>query len=571
MEKFAAKLRIGEKIGLGFGLVGLLFLGVIWQYHNTMQHSLSEHHHLTDVFGAKKNHALNIASGMELARRSEKDFLIQRDEKFVEEVSRHIEKVLTNTAQLSTIDMESATTSARIGELARNYQQRFEAIVEAWRIKGLDHNSGLQGAFRDAVHELETLAGQLKTGTLYLQLLQIRRGEKDLGLRREDQYRSRVFGLIEEFEKTVTASELEEEVKQRLLQEITTYRETFEEYANIVLANKDIRGGKGPFRQAAHRIEAILVEHYVPDLESNILQLRRREKDYLLRGDQKYVEMALNELERMHVHVNKSSISAEDKAQFLILMNNYQRDFMALVEQNERIDRLTEEMHKITPQIVLLVEENVEKANLAMDEMEAAIDASSSSSEAFMIWIVSVATLLGIVFAISITSSISRPLRKMSILLNRLAYEEPAERMPHVSGARDEVNLMAESVNTIADHKARFITWWQTTMQQSDACEKLEAALTTASEKDASASDTIRAAEEELSSVIATKCELLSEQCDEISRLTGKIVENTDHLIGERPSSKSQDAIKGIRHSANLIQDILEMVTFRAASKKSAS
>jgi len=59
-----------------------------------------------------------------------------------------------------------------------------------------------------------------------------------------------------------------------------------------VLAQQDIRGGTGPFRQAAHRIEAILQAHYVPDRERNILQLRRREKDYLLRDDKQYVEMA---------------------------------------------------------------------------------------------------------------------------------------------------------------------------------------------------------------------------------------------------------------------------------------
>jgi hypothetical protein len=35
MKNFLRNLRIGEKIGLSFGLVGLLFLGVMWQYHTT--------------------------------------------------------------------------------------------------------------------------------------------------------------------------------------------------------------------------------------------------------------------------------------------------------------------------------------------------------------------------------------------------------------------------------------------------------------------------------------------------------------------------------------------------------
>ena len=41
MGKWSRSLRIGEKIGFGFGIVGLLFLGVIWGYHSTLQQALS--------------------------------------------------------------------------------------------------------------------------------------------------------------------------------------------------------------------------------------------------------------------------------------------------------------------------------------------------------------------------------------------------------------------------------------------------------------------------------------------------------------------------------------------------
>ena len=37
MGHIISKLRIGEKTGFKFGLVGLLFLTVIFQYHNTLQ------------------------------------------------------------------------------------------------------------------------------------------------------------------------------------------------------------------------------------------------------------------------------------------------------------------------------------------------------------------------------------------------------------------------------------------------------------------------------------------------------------------------------------------------------
>lgn len=75
MKRLYMQFRIGEKIALSFGLVGLLLLGVIWQYHQTLQSSLSDYKSLQDVFAAKKNHALLIDRHMLEARRAEKDFL----------------------------------------------------------------------------------------------------------------------------------------------------------------------------------------------------------------------------------------------------------------------------------------------------------------------------------------------------------------------------------------------------------------------------------------------------------------------------------------------------------------
>ncbi|MCU7865187.1 MAG: hypothetical protein KZQ92_14545, partial [Candidatus Thiodiazotropha sp. (ex Lucinoma borealis)] len=477
MGKLASKLRIGEKIGFGFGLVGLLFLGVIWQYHSTLQQSLVDYQHLQDHFGAKKSHAQEIESSMLEARRVERDFIIHRDESLVVEVDRHVKDVIQRAEELGGIDQSAAQTATRITELTNIYHQQFLMIVDAWRMKGFDHNSGLQGAFRDTVHELESMAGHFKVGSLYLQLLQIRRSEKDLGLRYETQYRDKVLQLVDIFKMKLAGSELAQEVRAELLQEIETYRETFEVYAHGVLVNQDVSGGKGPFRQAAHRLEALLNKHYIPDLEHNILQLRRREKDYLLRDDKGYVKMALQELERIRAQVDGSMISVQDKTMITHLMENYQKDFKALVEQNDRIDKITDEMKKAVSEIALLVEDNVVSANQMMNQMASNINASSHARESLMLWIAAGAVLLGIFFAVTITLRIVHPLRRMAGLLDQLAYEEPVERMPFVHGSRDEVNAMAESVNTMADHKVRFIAWWKMSMEEADACERLEEAM----------------------------------------------------------------------------------------------
>ena len=567
MGRFASKLRIGEKIGFGFGLVGLLFLGVIWQYHSTLHRSLTDYRQLQDIFAAKEGHVLAIESSMLGALRAEKEFLIHRDETFVQEVARHVDRVLLEAVTLGKIDAGGERAGGRIGELMETYHQRFLAIVNAWRKKGLDHNAGLQGAFRDAVHELEAMAGQLKAERLYLLLLQIRRGEKDLGLRRDAQYRDKVRGLVQQFKEKTTASELEDPVKVQLLQEIEIYRQTFEDYSREVLADEDIHGGKGPFRQAAHRIEALLNAHYVSDLESSILQLRRREKDYLLRGDKKYVDMALQELEHIDSQVDASVISAKEKMHFKMLLGNYRNDFLALIEQNDLIGRLMDDMQEAVAKIALLVKENVDSANRTMAEMAASINAASMENARLMLWIVALASFLGVFFAITITLRIVRPLRRMAGLLDQLAYEESTQRMPFVSGGRDEVNAMAESVNTMADHKAHFIAWWKTSMQEADACRKLEESLQGLGEDASLSSDALRETRAEFQEAITEKRKHLTEQHQEIHKFNDRVVERTQKLLDQSILGQTENDIRDIQHSAKSIRNVLDMLSFQGDRK----
>ncbi|HXK55012.1 MAG TPA: hypothetical protein PLZ16_00050 [Gammaproteobacteria bacterium] len=566
MGKIARSLRIGEKIGFGFGLVGAIFLAVIWQYHDTLQRSLEDYRTLQNVYVAKKVDTLKIESSMREARRAEKEFLLHRKEDSAREVDNQLQQALLTNADLSAIDPESTPVAKRIRTQIEIYRQMFQATVDAWRKKGLDHNSGLQGAFRDAVHELEAMAGHFNVDNLYLQLLQIRRGEKDLGLRREQQYVERVLGLLDGFAVKTAASGLEEKVKTQLLEEIKTYRVSFEEYSNIALSNADIGGGKGPFRQTAHRIEAILNSHHIPDLESKILQLRRREKDYLLRDDKIYVDMALTELNRIHTLVNPSAIAPEQKELFLGLLKNYRRDFLALVEQNELIERMTAEMNQADSEISKLTGSTVKTADQAMQRMAAEIEASTAEKEQLMLWWVAVATALGVLFAVSITLRIVRPLRSMAGILDQLAYEVPSERLPFYPEGRDEVNMMAGSVNTMADNKARFINWWKSSMREAAACDNLVTAL-----KNRAGDPARKEAEKEFRQALSARRELLFGQYQKLRDLNKTVIEKAEILRQQVHAGETQININTISDSARSLNNILEMIVFQEQEKRPAA
>jgi methyl-accepting chemotaxis protein len=213
-----------------------------------------------------------------------------------------------------------------------------------------------------------------------------------------------------------------------------------------------------------------------------------------------------------------------------------------------------------------LVEANVKSADRAMNATRANIDEVTTRNEQAMFWVVVVATLLGVFLAFSITVSIVRPMRRMAGLLDRLASEQPADRVPFFPGGRDEVNLMAGSVNAMADHKAGFIDWWKATMREADACERLQELM-----RQPRALDERLQVEEELRQSVLARKELLREQHQSIHRLVDRIIDRAEVLLEDARPGSNEVALNTIRYSARSVQTKLEMVSGLEIGQKGAA
>ncbi len=478
MDTVSSKLRVGEKIGIGFALIGVLFVGVVWHFHQTLQTVLADHQQLQSVFEARKSLALEIEVEMAGARDAERSFLLRHQESFAVEVDHRLQAMREKVAALAAVDPQSEQTAKALEEAMTAYHESFRAVAEAWRIMGLDENSGLQGAFRDKIHRLQELAARYHVDRLQTVLLQIRRSEKDLALRQDPAYGERVRKLIREFRQLTERSGLSEPVQQKLLAELDTYARSFEPYAESALKSGNVGGSKGSFRDAAHRIEAILDAHYVPDLETSVLELRRREKDFLLRGGEAYPRMVVEIARKIHAQIAASPLSAADKSLLDGLLRDYEQGFRNLVSQHNSIVQLTREMDAAAEQVAPLIKENIDQANQLMAARIAEIAADSRASIRLDLIVLACAIGLAIVFATAITVRIVRPVRQMAGLLDDLAFGTPTTRVKVFAGGRDEINAMAESVNALIDHRATFLDWWKSSMDELSARLALESAST---------------------------------------------------------------------------------------------
>lgn len=549
MDKFFSRLRIGEKIGLGFALVGLLFVGAVWHYHRTLASALGDYHQLQG-YELRKSLALEIEIELAAVRDAEKGFLIGRQEGLAVEVEEHLQALDRKMAALAMVDQDSQQTAAALQGLLTIYRERFEAVANAWRIMGLDENSGLQGAFRDKVHRLQTLAANYNVDRLYTLLLQIRRGEKDLALRRDPTYRERVRTLIAEFRQLVEASELQAQVREQLLAELSLYATSFEPYAESALEAGNVGGGKGPFRDAAHRIEAILNAHHVPDMEASVLQLRRREKDFLLRGDESYPPMVVEIGAAIRSQITASPISDTDKTLLIGLLKDYERDFLALVAQRFSIATLTGEMNAAADRVAPLVKQNVDQANQTMAARVAEIDQSSRENARLSLLVTAGAIALSIVFALAITARIVRPVRQMAGLLDGLAYGRPTDHVPTVSGGRDEINSMGESLNALIDHRMTFLRWWKESMDEVSARRELTGA-SSEEQKDEALLDLRRAMIAKLQQLNAIRGRLLQH---------GERVLDVAQRLQAAPGSVSVEDAKSLEHAAEGMAALFEVL-----------
>ncbi|MCM8596323.1 hypothetical protein [Accumulibacter sp.] len=550
MGKLSSKLRIGEKIGLGFALVGLLFAGVIWHFHETLHSLLGDYQQLQTVHEARKSLALEIEIEMAAARDAEKNFLLLRRERFAEEVTRHLEVLREKVGAFAAIDEPSRRTAEELSALLAAYERSFAALADAWRSMGLDENSGIQGAFRQKIHRLHELSAQYNIDQLYTVLLQIRRNEKDLALRLDPAYRDRVRRLTAEFRQLVESSELPEATRQRLRSDLAAYARSFDEYADRVLRTGQADGGKGPFREAAQRIEALLDTYHVANLETGVLQLRRREKDFLLRGDESYPPMVVELARELRARISESAIPAADKAVLLGLLRDYQRSFLVLVSQHARIRELSEEMDSAAARVAPLIQRNVDEANRTMASRVATIGESSRAAVRVDLIVLFCAIAAGLTVATLITIGIVRPVRQMAGLLDDLAYGSPAGRVDTVADGRDEINAMGQSLNALIDHRANFLGWWKASMGELAAARDLHAA-----EDDATRDQATRELRWAVSAMLQQLRSIRSHAVDHARRIAdlAQRFSSTGSRIGA-------DEARTIEHSLQAMVALLEAV-----------
>jgi len=175
-------------------------------------------------------------------------------------------------------------------------------------------------------------------------MLMLRRNEKDFLAQKSLQYKDKFdqnFLVIEtsiaQLKQSTAQIDLDKSRSDLLHTAILNYKTAFhdlvKEQKNIGLNPKD--GLYGALRNAVHKAESDIKKTGEQLHRANMLQLRRNEKDFMLRLNEKYVTKFSKSMAIFQQGINDSALSDEKKENILHNMIDYEKKFISLVKASK--------------------------------------------------------------------------------------------------------------------------------------------------------------------------------------------------------------------------------------------
>ncbi|WP_039992582.1 hypothetical protein [Paraglaciecola chathamensis] len=174
--------------------------------------------------------------------------------------------------------------------------------------------------------------------------LQLRRHEKDFLLRLDlvyvDKFNLQAEQFLRQLALVQTTDEqavLNQDIFHQLLDSFPLYQQQFTTLVQtrVAMGLNENMGYQGEFRDATHRLEAKIANADMLYMHQVLLQMRRAEKDFLLRKDMEYVDKELGLYSTLRQRIE--ALPPQVHAEFMPLLSQYQQQFMQLVDAYRQI------------------------------------------------------------------------------------------------------------------------------------------------------------------------------------------------------------------------------------------
>lgn len=238
-------------------------------------------------------------------------------------------------------------------------------------------------------------------------------------------------------------------------QQITLYtrliKSFYSDFNEVVRLQKSIGlhqddGLYGQLRSAVHEVESLLNQQDEYQLLTLMLQLRRAEKDFMLRLDEKYLANFQDHVDTLQQKITSSSLSQNIKSNLKNLLSNYQSAFQTLVKAQLELgvdldSGALGRMQQSVEQSDQLVMQLVADTKL---QVEASI--AKAQSVAIMVFIISGIIVLTLVYLTS--RSIIVPVERIYQSINKIRRNNDLTVTIEQIG-NDEITIMSKDFNSL--------------------------------------------------------------------------------------------------------------------------
>jgi methyl-accepting chemotaxis protein len=311
-------------------------------------------------------------------------------------------------------------------------------------------------------------------------MLMLRRNEKDFLARKDLKYREKFItnaqimqDNIQRLQAALVDNGIDSSLSVELEGVTSDYQQQFltlvDLQRRVGLHPKD--GLYGSLRNAVHQAEELIKALQDDRLAKDMLMLRRREKDFMLRMDLKYLEKFNKDLAVFHSDLDSSDHPHDVKQNIAAGMDRYQQDFRALVaaEQEKGLSSKLG-LHGALRSTIHKSEEILAQLN---EQAKQHIDAALVKRRSWSLIIASSSTLLIVAWVIAIGAGITRPIQHLARIMATAGSNHDLGLRANITG-RDEISAMAHIFNKMMDEfQALMTAVANSSVQLSAAAEQL--------------------------------------------------------------------------------------------------
>jgi len=285
-----------------------------------------------------------------------------------------------------------------------------------------------------------------------IQVLQFRRAEKDFLARKDLKYVTKFDVISKELSETIAklkndliklGSDTNEidNLKKIIIGYETSFKDIVSSQQRIGLHSKD--GLYGKLRDMVHKTEeAIAGQNY--QILSQMLQLRRNEKDFMLRLNEKYVTKWKANADKFIQLVNSSQLTTSTKETIIDSISSYQSAFIDLVTEQKILGYTAKEGLQGKMRATIHQVDGVLKKLLSNNKTEITEHIDFMYLLAYSVFALVISISVG--YAYYISNNIVSNIHHLKATMNHIIETKDLSLIVH-SKSKDELGEMANTFN----------------------------------------------------------------------------------------------------------------------------